>query len=124
MHVRKLINLTPHDVVVSAPSGKSAELARYPARGTAATHEFSRCDMEFMVGTCMANDEVTSTCIITELPEPCVGTLFVVPQFTAALVGRPDLVFPADEVRRDGTVIGCRRLSFAGPWPTTWKVQP
>ncbi len=37
MHVRKLINLTPHDVAVSAPGGKSAEPARYPARGTVNT---------------------------------------------------------------------------------------
>ncbi len=61
---------------------------------------------------------------VTDLPPPVNGRLYVTSRVTAARCSdRSDVVFPHDEIREAGTIIGCRTFAtFAGSrdrsgWP-------
>ena len=53
---------------------------------------------------------------LEELPDPQPDVIYLVSRVLAAAVGRPDLVFPSEEVRdAAGRIVGCRSLgTFAG----------
>ncbi len=52
---------------------------------------------------------------VVDLPAPAPGTLYLVSRVTAAAArGRRDLVFPHDEVREGGRIVGCRMLGRFG----------
>lgn len=106
-----LVNVTPHDVAVYTADG--AVLARWPASGL-----FARVVEEVQAADPLETDDSGIPCVavsysdaVDGLPEPSVGTAFIVSRVTAAAVSRQDLYFPYDEVRDDdGRVVGCRAL--------------
>lgn len=121
MHAEQLINLTPHAIFVFQPGSEVDILLEIPKTEPPAVLEFVDEPEELTVGDVeIASGRLRYTGVITGLPEPKPGVLYVCSRLTAAVAGRPDVVFPDDEVRKDGTVVGCHKLSFAAQWPKEW----
>lgn len=117
-----LINLMRHEMVIYAPDSM-AVLLRLPSSAWPTQLEWVRDEGVAMVDDQpISSGKLTYTGAISNAPEPREGVLFVVPRLVAAVAGRPDFVFPDDEVRSNGVVIGCRRLSFAGDFPQQWTL--
>jgi hypothetical protein len=107
----KLVNLTPHPVVIVAADGATITI---PPSGTVARCTVTRS----VVGTVTVETvtvPVTATVLgqVEHIPEPEPETLFIVSRVVAeAARDRDDLVVPDDVVRDDqGRVIGCRALA-------------
>lgn len=105
-----LVNLTPHPVTLYSgdvpgpswpPTGRFARVIE--SRGPVDTVLTDRGQVP-VVGMSYAPQ-------IADLPEPVLGTAFLVSRVLAAAVARTDLLFPADEVRDEtGRIVGCRFL--------------
>lgn len=107
----RLVNLTAHPIrVVDA---KGAEVASYPPSGREA-----RLREAIVHGDGITVDGVAVPTVVVRyggevdgLPSPRFGVAYIVSRVLAGVVDRPDLYFPADEVRNaGGYVIGCRSL--------------
>lgn len=106
-----ILNLTPHDVHILLPGGKTLTLHRSgktarlettsrPAQGVAITGGPDIPAIYSKHGP------------VTGLPEPAEDWLLLVSTFVAAHVRRPDVVSPGGLVRDgEGRVLGCRELT-------------
>lgn len=103
-----LVNLTPHDLVimngtrfVQTPSGQVARVDQHVVDETLLS-----------VGEAMLPLATVRYGMVSALPAPQPGVLFVVSRVVAAEMARPDLVFPDLEIRDEQhRVIGCQRLA-------------
>jgi len=104
----RLINLTPHHLVVIdadhfvlAPSGQVARVDQHAVDDT----------LLHVPGAVLPLATVRYG-TVSALPSPQPGVLFVVSRAVAAEAARPDLVFPDLEIRDEqGRIVGCRRLA-------------
>lgn len=127
----KLINLTPHDVIVVADDG-SEQTITYPRSGIVARATETRT-----LGHPLLQDQSIGTLYVEytgveDLPDPEPGTGYiasVLTVFAARDAGRTtsDLYYPGDLVRDiGGRVIGCRALyqlaesKPADAWAAAW----
>ncbi|MFY9263796.1 MAG: hypothetical protein GX483_04865 [Actinomycetaceae bacterium] len=139
MNALKLVNLTGHDVVIfERPKG--GEVATHatdvnqlkvllrvaPKPGRPKHLEVaSEPDIIEIDGVMIPSGTEWYTGTLQYIPDPEPGTLYIVSRLfasAAASSGRDDLVYPAEEVRKDGIVAGCFKLVRAKPFPTEWKV--
>ncbi len=110
-----MVNLTLHEVVVY---DGDRPLARWAPAGVFARIE-ERTESEGHLDT----DQGTVPTIlldygssVLDLPDPQEGRAYIVSRVLAATVRRPDVYFPAGEVRDDaGRIIGCRALGRFTP---------
>lgn len=118
MHVSTIVNLMPHDFVlyqeVPSQNGTRYEEAfRIPSEGKVARLQSTFAPRELVVnGRPIPAVATFYDGTTTGIPAPREGVLYIVSRLVALSVRRPDFVFPDGEIRRDGVVIGCRRLSF------------
>jgi hypothetical protein len=110
----KLVNLTPHEIIVHA-SGSTLKL---PPSGQVARVAETREDLGVITidGLQVAISRATYG-QVEGLPEPAPDTLLIVSGLVLAAVGgkRSDIVAPGPAIRdAEGKVIGCTGLS-AGP---------
>lgn len=104
----RLVNLTPHDLVIMdgaafvlASSGHVARLEQHVVD-----------DLLLHVPGAVLPLATVQYGVVTDLPSWRPGVLLVVSRAVAAEVARPDLVFPDLEIRdENGWIIGCRRLA-------------
>ena len=110
--VRKLINLTPHDVTYypeagepftwAAPEGPDQWVRRQEQSEELPSLRVQGCEIpvtRIRQGT------------IAPVPDPMPGVGYIVPRISAETARRPDFFFPHGEVRgQGGGIIGCRRL--------------
>jgi hypothetical protein len=112
----RLVNLTPHRLVViagidattpRAPDGPSARIEEL--RGAPAILNTDLGPLPVV--------PVTYADRIVNLPDPALGVRYVVSRVTAiAAATRDDVLFPLDEVRdADGAIVGCRSLGCFVP---------
>ncbi|MDR2975553.1 MAG: hypothetical protein LBV00_12755 [Propionibacteriaceae bacterium] len=111
----KLVNLTPHAFrLFDSSGGVLIDLApegQFARRGERVRSSPPLSDVDggsgpLPVGLVEMDD------IVTDLPSPQPGTVYIVSRLTALVIDdRDDVYFPMDEVRDDGgTIIGCRLL--------------
>lgn len=110
-----IVNLTAHQVAVIV-DGEVA--ATFPASGRVAR---LREEVATLPPLMTDHGPVPFAAIryvkdTEQLPDPQAGTMFLVSRVLAAAVGRPDLVFPSEEVRdAHGRILGCASLGrFVG----------
>lgn len=107
----KLVNLTPHDVVVFDGTRAAVHV---PVAGSEARIVESRTALDPIAysGEYLSVFAVHYADRAVGLPDPIEGTTFLVSRITAqAMDHRADLLFPLDEVRdNNGRIIGCRSL--------------
>ncbi len=108
----KLVNLTPHRLVVGEGVLPSVDL---PASATPARvlekirpHDSIRVDDREVPVVALSQEG-----IVENLPDPVPGVFFVVSRVTAAsAVARADVLFPYGEIRdADGRIVGCCALA-------------
>jgi hypothetical protein len=104
----RLINLTPHDLVVM--NGTSFVLA--PSGQVARMEQHVIDQMLLPVPGAVLPLAMVQYSAVSALPAPRPGVLLVVSRAVAAEVSRPDLVFPDLEIRDENhRIVGCRRLA-------------
>jgi len=106
----RLVNLTPHAIVVF--DGDRA-LATFPPSGRfARLRESHRLSAPLAAsGVEIPTVDVAYEEMVDDLPDQVEGTAYIVSRVLAAAVERDDLYFPFDEVRDvDGRIVGCRAL--------------
>lgn len=114
----RLVNATPHDVVVVDVDGNSVVI---PPSGVLprivedVVHESARRSEVITFRYCEA---VIGE--LVDLPEPRDGVVYVVSRLVAyAAPHRRDLLVPFDEIREEGRVVGCRALANVSRRATT-----
>jgi hypothetical protein len=114
----KIVNLTAHKVVVYADSEPilsvepSGSVARLSERVVVAPPLLLGADGTVPAVRLEYADEVI------DLPAPRNEVIFIVSRVLAAVVRRPDLYFPYEEVRDEaGRILGCRALGQFGGVP-------
>ena len=110
----ELINLTPHPLTIVGADGEIL-LNRAPdgpmARCAEDRAEVGTVDLP---GGAQVPLRVVGFGVVTGLPTPRDGVLYVVSRATAEAAGRDDVVYPDEQVRdADGRIIGCRALARA-----------
>jgi len=107
-----LVNLTPHDIRVLDDENNPVHLlvaSGVAARVSEAIKESQSCSVTASGGSVVV--DTLEYGALEGLPPPREATLYVVSRVTAEQArDRKDLIFPLGEVRRGGTVIGCRRF--------------
>jgi hypothetical protein len=103
----RIVNLTPHDIVVIDASGSRRVL---PSSGKARVNEEATVVSKVDGIPLVAKKYLDAT----GLPPPEDGTLYVVSYYTRACCPhREDLLVPHDLVRDDaGNIVGCRAFSI------------
>ena len=103
--MKKIINLTPHDIVIVGENGNRT----IPKSGTVARVESKSRSCGFFDGIPLSSVKFGA---VTELPEYQPDTLLIVSAMVrAAASDRPDLASPGELVRdAGGNVVGCRGL--------------
>ena len=106
--MKKIINLTAHDVNIVCDNG---DVITFSPSGTVA-----RCTQKTVVIGAVNGIPLTQTSfgVVVDLPQPQKDTIFIVSRLvlTACKGVRDDLIVPNDLVRDDnGNIIGCK--SFA-----------
>lgn len=110
----RIVNLTTHDVVVyDGPN----PILRFPVTGTfarLAEQATSKSPVQVEEQT-VPVEQVAYLPSVVGLPEPQPDVGYLVSRVLAAEVRRPDLYFPAEEVRDgQGRIIGCRKFGQFG----------
>lgn len=104
-----LVNLTPHEVVIMDDALGAPALVIAPEAISA------RCgvtrEIAFLADGVRVNRTVFGE--ISGLPDPIVGTWFIVSRIVAeAAAGRSDLLVPDETVRNEsGQIVGCKSLA-------------
>ena len=106
--MKKIINLTPHDVNVVKNNG---DVITFPSSGIV-----TRCTQTTTQISCVNGIPLTQTSfgVVVDLPQPQEDTIFIVSRLVlnACKGVRDDLIVPNDIVRDEqGNIIGCK--SFA-----------
>lgn len=112
MKAVSLVNLTAHPVVVFDSDG-GVVLRIEPAGPVARIAQIIQAEGVLDVdGALVPVSKMAYAAEIELLPAPVEGTAYVVSRVLANAVPRPDLFFPADEVRdAQGAIVGCRGLA-------------
>lgn len=110
--VRKLINLTPHDVTYYPEAGEPFTWAAPEGPDQWVRRQEQS---EELPSLRVQGREIPVTRIrqgtIAPVPDPMPGVGYIVPRISAETARRPDFFFPHGEVRgQGGGIIGCRRL--------------
>ena len=110
--VRKLINLTPHDVTYYPEAGEPFTWAAPEGPDQWVRRQEQS---EELPSLRVQGREIPVTRIrqgdIAPKPDPMPGVGYIVPRISAETARRPDFFFPHGEVRdQGGSIIGCRRL--------------
>ena len=110
--VRKLINLTPHDVTYYPEAGEPFTWAAPEGPDQWVRRQEQS---EELPSLRVQGREIPVTRIrqgdIAPKPDPMSGVGYIVPRISAETARRPDFFFPHGEVRdQGGSIIGCRRL--------------
>ena len=110
--VRKLINLTPHDVTYYPEAGEPFTWAAPEGPNQWVRRQEQS---EELPSLRVQGREIPVTRIrqgtIAPVPDPMPGVGYIVPRISAETARRPDFFFPHGEVRgQGGGIIGCRRL--------------
>jgi len=107
----KLINLTPHPLMIYGDSGTVVTVPPepQPARCTTSFEEIGPAfDIE---GIAVPQVRVTYG-TLENLPEPREGTIYVVSSIAAmAVPERHDVFIPTQMVYEEGRIVGCRALA-------------
>lgn len=120
-----LINLTPHDVTLF---DGDVPVRTWPAPGTAedTTTWVRRSDTVVVApplhigdaeGGIVAPVKTYTPGSLVNVPPIVPGTTYIVSRLSAEASHRSDFVFPADEVRDEGRIIGCRTFGRFAPSP-------
>jgi hypothetical protein len=110
-----LINATPHSIHLL--DEMNTTIMEIPPGGISARVDETTQESELLA---IGSHRVEITSIdhgpVENLPEPKDGQLVIVSRITAlAVPERRDLIFPLDEVRQDGQIIGCRQFGRLSP---------
>jgi hypothetical protein len=110
--VKKLINLTPHDVTYYPEAGEPFTWAAPEGPDQWVRRQEQS---EELPSLRVQGREIPVTRIrqgdIAPKPDPMSGVGYIVPRISAETARRPDFFFPHGEVRdQGGSIIGCRRL--------------
>ena len=110
--VKKLINLTPHDVTYYPEAGEPFTWAAPEGPDQWVRRQEQS---EELPSLRVQGREIPVTRIrqgdIAPKPDPVSGVGYIVPRISAETARRPDFFFPHGEVRgQGGSIIGCRRL--------------
>ncbi|GAA3879421.1 toll/interleukin-1 receptor domain-containing protein [Tessaracoccus defluvii] len=120
-----LINLTPHDVTLF---DDDVPVRTWPAPGTAEdTTTWVRRNDTVVVAPPLHIDDAEGGIVapvktytpgsLVNVPPIVPGTTYIVSRLSAEASHRSDFVFPADEVRDEGRIIGCRTFGRFAPSP-------
>ena len=110
--VRKLINLTPHDVTYYPEAGEPFTWAapEGPDQWVRRQEQSEELPSLRVQGREIPVTRIRQGAIAPE-PDPMPGVGYIVPRISAETARRPDFFFPHGEVRgQGGGIIGCRRL--------------
>lgn len=110
----RLVNLTPHPLVLVGPMGPYARRDPDGPPARVAEIRSSAVGADTDLGT-IPLISLTYAEHIDDLPDPEPGVRYVVSRVTAAALAghRDDLLFPLDEVRDErGAIVGCRALGL------------
>ena len=110
--VRKLINLTPHDVTYYPEAGEPFTWAapEGPDQWVRRQEQSEELPSLRVQGREIPVTRIRQGTIAPE-PDPMPGVGYIVPRISAETARRPDFFFPHGEVRgQGGGIIGCRRL--------------
>ena len=110
--VRKLINLTPHDVTYYPEAGEPFTWAapEGPDQWVRRQEQSEELPSLRVQGREIPVTRIRQGAIAPE-PGPMPGVGYIVPRISAETARRPDFFFPHGEVRgQGGGIIGCRRL--------------
>lgn len=117
----RIVNLTPHPLVVYAGDGVQLTV---PQSGQVCRLSEVRSPSTNMIveGTTVPMVELRYAAEPVDLPSPEAGVLCLVSRVAAAaFTDRDDVVFPLDEVRDEsGRIVGCRGL---GRFTTPTRAQ-
>lgn len=103
----KVINLTDHDVNICDRFGYI--IKTYKPSGTVARYDFDWVDCGTIDGVPIVRKNSYG---IVGLPERQEDTIYIVSNLIRDIVSyRSDLYSPAEMVRCDGRIVGCRALS-------------
>lgn len=110
--VKKLINLTPHDVTYYPEAGEPFTWAAPEGPDQWVRRQEQS---EELPSLRVQGREIPVTRIrqgdIAPKPDPMSGVGYIVPRISAETARRPDFFFPHGEIRdQGGSIIGCRRL--------------
>ena len=110
--VKKLVNLTPHDVTYYPEAGEPFTWAAPEGPDQWVRRQEQS---EELPSLRVQGREIPVTRIrqgdIAPKPDPVPGVGYIVPRISAETARRPDFFFPHGEVRgQGGSIIGCRRL--------------
>ena len=110
--VKKLVNLTPHDVTYYPEAGEPFTWAAPEGPDQWVRRQEQS---EELPSLRVQGREIPVTRIrqgtIAPVPDPMPGVGYIVPRISAETARRPDFFFPHGEVRgQGGSIIGCRRL--------------
>ncbi len=110
--VKKLVNLTPHDVTYYPEAGEPFTWAAPEGPDQWVRRQEQS---EELPSLRVQGREIPVTRIrqgdIAPKPDPMSGVGYIVPRISAETARRPDFFFPHGEVRdQGGSIIGCRRL--------------
>ncbi|WP_338569607.1 hypothetical protein V7R84_12650 [Arachnia propionica] len=110
--VKKLVNLTPHDVTYYPEAGEPFTWAAPEGSDQWVRRQEQS---EELPSLRVQGREIPVTRIrqgdIAPKPDPVSGVGYIVPRISAEMARRPDFFFPHGEVRgQGGSIIGCRRL--------------
>ena len=110
--VKKLINLTPHNVTYYPEAGEPFTWAAPEGPDQWVRRQEQS---EELPSLRVQGREIPVTRIrqgdIAPKPDPMSGVGYIVPRISAETARRPDFFFPHGEVRdQGGSIIGCRRL--------------
>lgn len=106
---KKVINLTPHAVVVVAPEGD----IMFPPSGQVARVREIAYDAPSLTTTIgdVPMMRVRYAREVDGLPKQSLDTVHIVSRIVASAVPRRDLVFPQSELRdNSGRIVGCEAL--------------
>ena len=122
--VKKLVNLTPHDVTYYPEAGEPFTWAAPEGPDQWVRRQEQS---EELPSLRVQGREIPVTRIrqgtIAPVPDPMPGVGYIVPRISAETARRPDFFFPHGEVRgQGGGIIGCRRLGCFEA--VSNKVQP
>ena len=110
--VKKLINLTPHNVTYYPEAGEPFTWAapEGPDQWVRRQEQSEELPSLRVQGREIPVTRIRQGAIAPE-PDPMPGVGYIVPRISAETARRPDFFFPHGEVRdQGGSIIGCRRL--------------